>query len=70
MKKIRFRGREGYFKQFDDIDTLRDTFDIAPRKNIYRVAPGGELFRLNDENLSDELKDNDRIEAVSEFILG
>ena len=70
MKKIRFRGREGYFKQFDDLGTLRETFDIGERKNIYRVAPGGELLRLDDENISNELKDNDMIEAVSEFILG
>lgn len=70
MKKLRYRSLQRTFRQFDDIDEIKETFGIPPRKNIYRVAPGGELFRLNGENITSELKDNDIIEAVSEFILG
>ncbi len=70
MKTLQFRSLKREFKQLDDLQEIRTGFGIPERKNIYRVTDTGELYRIDENNIRDELKNNDRLEAISEFILG
>jgi len=70
MAELHYRSIVREFLQFSDVDEIKDEFGIPNRKNLYKITEKGELVMLNNSNLKRDLKDRDRLEALSEFTLG
>lgn len=58
------------FENADSLIHIRERFEIPKRKNIYRQNTEGELEKITGDNFRAKLKNNDMLEALSDFTLG
>jgi hypothetical protein len=67
---LTYQGKKESISSGDTIDSIKKKFAILDRKNLYRIKADGELVKLDEHNLAQELKGDEKIEALSDFALG
>jgi hypothetical protein len=69
MFTLSYKNRKEEFDKIE-VNKIREKFDIPARKNLYRVNEKGELEKLDDQTAQTKLKNNDELDALSDFSLG
>ena len=70
MFTLTYGKKSETFEDTNSLKHIRERFDIPRRKNIYRKNSEGELEKITSVNLRAKIKNNDRLEALSDFTLG
>jgi hypothetical protein len=70
MYTLTYNGKSESFTSVEDLKIIREKFHIPKRKNLYRIREDGQLQKVESKNIKRILKNNDHLEALSDFTLG
>ncbi|OHD56625.1 MAG: hypothetical protein A2014_04355 [Spirochaetes bacterium GWF1_49_6] len=69
MFTLSYKNRKEEFDKIE-VSKIKEKFDIPARKNLYRINEKGDLEKLDDQTAPVKLKNNDELDALSDFTLG
>ena len=69
MFALSYKNRKEEFEKLD-MKEIKAKFEIPERKNLYRVNDKGELEKIEQGTIDKKVKNNDQLDALSDFTLG